>query len=130
MSDDDTKEVLSPDHIDVDDEHVQPLDENRYVVSPDEGSSPSSSTGDENTADSERTSGDEPGALADLDGAYAVALQARFESERDDIRIETSDVSVAFESLLHWYAGKVADDTPPEEVIAVLLANSDLDVET
>ncbi|WP_054584829.1 hypothetical protein [Halolamina pelagica] len=66
--------------------------------------------------------------IADLDGAYALALDARFESVEDDLTVETNDVSAAFEAVLRWYAGNVADGTPPEAVIVTLLENSDLDV--
>ncbi|MFT4891070.1 MAG: hypothetical protein ACI9YT_001992 [Halobacteriales archaeon] len=129
MSDDHTNNILSPDQLELDDEHIRPLNENRYVVSVDEKSSPSSVADDRDELISGCASVNMTKTLADLEGAYAFEVHARFEGKSDSLCIETNDVSEAFDSVLRWYAGKVADDTPPEDVIAVLLANSDLNID-
>jgi hypothetical protein len=126
MSDDNTDDALSPDELELDDEHVQRLDENRYVVTVDEKRSPSGGTHGKAGLDSDRTS-DAQG-LAEIDGAYAFEARGRFEAEMDEIHVGTNDVVDGLESLLRWYAQNVAADTPPEDVVTVLLENSDLDV--
>jgi hypothetical protein len=109
------------------DEQVRPLGEDRYVVSlDDEADSPGADGID---SPSEGSNADAGRRLEDLDGAYAFELHARHENGADSRRVETNDVTDAFESLLRWYAGTVAPDTPPETVVETLLANSDLDLD-
>ena len=124
MSNDNTDDALSPDELELDDEHVQRLDENRYVVTVDEKRSPSG--GGRAGLDSGRTSGAQE--VTETDGAYAFEARGRFEAEMDEIHVGTNDVAEGLESLLRWYAQNVAADTPPEDVVTVLLENSDLDV--
>lgn len=129
MSDENTENALSPDQLEPNDDQVRPLDENRYVVDPDgtDNSHSVTDAGDSPVAD--RTNGDTTEEFAALDGAYALEIRAQFGTERNTLAVETNDVSEAFESLLHWYAGHLAEDTPPEDVLAVLLANSTLEVD-
>lgn len=104
---------------------IRSLGEDRYVVTPD-GSGDTHGDGESRAA---ALQGSDPtGGLADLDGAYALELDARFGSAEDDLTVETNDVSVAFDALLRWYADKVAEATPPEAVIATLLENTELNV--
>ncbi|GAB7095314.1 hypothetical protein JCM30237_24670 [Halolamina litorea] len=106
---------------------IRSLGEDRYVVTPD-GSKDTHGDGESRGA---ALQGSDPtGGLADLDGAYALELDARFGSAEDDLTVETNDVSVAFDALLRWYADKVAGETPPETVIATLLENTELNVST
>jgi hypothetical protein len=129
MSDENTETALSPDQIELNENQVRPLDENRYVVDPDGTDNSHSVTGTGDSSVADRTNGDTTEEFAALDGAYALEIRAQSGTERDAFRVETNDVSEAFESLLRWYAGHVADDTPPEDVLAVLLANSTLEVD-
>lgn len=138
MSDDDIPDgVLSPDDLEPDDDRLRRLDERRYVVSTDDdtGADPSASTvpdvnGGVDTEDrrpADAGPADEPLTLAELDGAYALAIRARTDGGSvEDCRIDADDVSVTFESLLRWYADQVAEDTPQEKVLAVLLRHTDL----
>ena len=108
------------------DGEIRSLGENRYVVSPDGGEAPHRNEG--NVEVPVPGSESDSAGISELDGAYALELDARFEGVEEDLSVETSDVSVAFDALLRWYAGNVAEGMPPEDVIATLLANSELDV--
>lgn len=126
MSDDHTNETPSTEEHGSSDEHVRSLGEDRYVVSLDDGddSPPAADRTDEPAPE-----GDPRRRLAALDGAYALELHARHGTGTDSLRVETNDVAEAFESLLRWYAGSVAADTPAETVVSTLLANSGLDID-
>lgn len=126
MSDNDRNDILSPEQLERDDEHMHALEGNRYVVTADEPSGRRSDL-DGRPDRSAHGGGGTAGELAELEGAYAFEVCARFGSDRDDISVETNDVSDAFETLLRWYVDNVAADTPPAEAVAVLLENSDLD---
>ena len=127
MTDEHTNDAESDEEHAANDDDIRSLGEDRYVITPDgpEGSQPGGAGIELPWAGAQ---GDEAGGIADLDGAYALALDARFEGVEDDLTVETNDVSAAFEALLRWYAGNVADGTPPEAVVATLLENSELDV--
>jgi hypothetical protein len=138
MTDDDVPDgVLSPDELEPDDDRLRQLDERRYVISTDgePGDEPGARSTPDVAADGahedrppEDTGPSEgPLDLDALDGAYALAIRARTDGAAvEDCRIDTDDVSVAFESLLRWYADQVAEDTPHEEVLAVLLQHTDI----
>jgi hypothetical protein len=145
MTDDDIPDgVLSPDELEPDDDRLRQLDERRYVVSIDgettDGGArpiPEASTGDERedrSPTNTKPTGEDPAtgpALDGLEGAYALAIQARTDgTAAEDCRIDTDDVSVAFEALLRWYAEQVAGDTPHEEALAVLLRHTDIQLPT
>lgn len=123
--------VLSPSDLGPDEEAVRPLEDGRRVVLTDEASHgrPTTDGGTPRTAASATDGTQATDPLADLDGAYALTAAARAETSEDEHRVETDDVSAAFESLLRWYAEQVSDETRHEDVVAVLLANTDLDVE-
>lgn len=121
--------ILSPSDLGPDDEHVRQLDDGRHVVVTDETGSRPATDGGTAPVDGPTQSAASEGSLADLDGAYAMQTVARAGTSEGSHSIETSDVSEAFESLLRWYAEQVSDGTPPADVIAVLLSNTDLDVE-
>jgi hypothetical protein len=124
MLDDDSNDTTPTERTGSNDEHVRSLGEDRYVVSLEDQEDPAPITGDEQAPPPGSDTGRR---LDDLDGAYAFELHARHENGADSLRVETNDVGEAFESLLRWYAGKVAPDTPPEAVVGTLLANSNLD---
>ncbi|WP_247006624.1 DUF7500 family protein [Halorientalis litorea] len=121
--------ILSPSDLGPDDEYVKQLDDGRHVVVTDDDGSRPATDGGTPPADGSAQPAASAGSLADLDGAYAMRAVARAGTSEDSHSVETNDVSEAFESLLRWYAEQVSDGTPPAEVIAVLLTNTDLDVE-
>jgi hypothetical protein len=120
MTQESTDGVVSVEELGPDEDRVRPLGRNRYVVDTDR--SPPATDGGERPTDPR----DGP---VDADGAYAVEVRGRFGDDERRTRVATNDVSESFESLVRWYADAVAADAPPEEVLAVLLDNSDLDVD-
>jgi hypothetical protein len=130
MTNDHGDGVLTPADLDFDDEHVRPLGEGRYVVDTPQTheADPTTDGGDPHR---DRTAvGDRPGGrLDELEGAYAIVADGRTGTSEGHVRIDTNDVSEAFEALVRWYAGRVADGTSPEAVVQVLLESSDLDVD-
>lgn len=136
--------VLEPEELDVERrEEVREIGDNRYIVSTDEdggggGSSmpdsPDPSTDrrtrpPEDTPDpSERAPATEPTPLAALDERYVVDLTAKVDAGVAETRIGSDSIVETFEETLLWYAEQIDDSTPPEEVIQILLAESNLDV--
>lgn len=142
--DDSEDGVLEPDELDV--EHRKEVDEigdNRYIVSTDEddgggGSSPQDAsdpaaerhTGppDDRAEPSDRSPGADPTPLSALDERYVVDVTAKVDGGVAETRIGSDSIVETFEETLLWYADRIDDSTPPEEVIRILLAESDLDV--
>jgi hypothetical protein len=115
------KGVLSPDDLELNDDRIEQLSEDRYLVGTD---GQPLDHGDGMAA----TLGDKERAFADLEGAYALSVRARADGDAWSHCVETNDVSEAFESLVRWYAGCVAPERTTERVLAVLLEGSEIDV--
>ena len=140
--------VLSPEELDISEsEYVEKLDDSgRYVVSPgsgppnvpdsvtDEGSSRADSRASSDSGNA-APSGREPASpeaartlLADelrrSNARYGVDIVACFEGDISRHRTVSDDVIATFENLLRWYAGRVTDGTPPDEVVEILLRES------
>lgn len=141
----DTERVLTPDELRLEDSnHVVSLEDDRYLVSPtmiddstanrikDAASDPSTdeSGGDEGESVGPLTIDDARASLldslADADATYAIEMIGTIEGQNATQRTVTNDVSTAFERLLLWYAHAVGDDTPVEDVVAILLAHSSI----
>jgi hypothetical protein len=119
--------VLTPDELDVSErEDVRELDDNRYFVSLDSGAAPEFERLDER----EEEEGDDLVAeLASTPETYGLALAAKTESGVEERVIASNSVVETFEHALVWYAAQVGDaDTPPEDVLRILLEESSLDV--
>lgn len=117
--------VLTPDELDVSErEDVQKLDDNRYFVSLDAGSTPEFERLDDgDDAD------DLVAQLEDARETYGLALAAKTESGVEEYATASNSVVETFERALVWYAAQVGDDdTPPEDVLRILLNESNLDV--
>ena len=145
--------VLSPEELDIaESEYVEPLDdEGRYVVSP--GGGPPNvpdSASDENANDGAgrqgpvggqrgRSGGEQPQSamrspeaartlLADelerSNARYGIDIVARFDGNTARHRTASDDVIATFENLVQWYARHVTDGTPADEVIDILLRES------
>jgi hypothetical protein len=142
-SDEPEEGVLEPDELDVERrEEVDEIGDNRYIVSTDEdddgGSPPQDATDpsaerrtqppDDRTGPSDRSSGADPTPLAALDERYVVDVTAKVDGGVAETRIGSDSIVETFEETLLWYADRIDDSTPPEEVIRILLAESDLDV--
>jgi hypothetical protein len=60
---------------------------------------------------------------------YAFDVTASFEGTVSQRRMQSNDVVTVFESLLLWYAQQVDENTPVEEVLGILLMESNVPVE-
>lgn len=133
--------VLAPEELDIsDDEHVTQIDEGRFVVSPD-----ARKPQDQPAADPTPPADPEPrpsvpefdrGAVYDwladdLDDAasrYGFDVTAKFGGEVSQRRLVSNDVVTIFESFALWYAQQLDQDTPVEQVLGILLAESSVPV--
>lgn len=129
--------VLSPDELDIrEDQHVIELDDGRYVISADE---PPSGASRETEIDAEVAESPKPvdssigddavhGQLAErlksADSRYGFDITAVFEGQVVHQELFSNDVITTFENLLVWYAQHVGGDTPVEDVLGILLAES------
>jgi hypothetical protein len=141
--------ALDPDDLAIDDdEHVRELDDNRYVVSPDDPIAAADRESGHATTESLRADADaraetphEEGPLTDsrvhdhlkeqlatADTAYAFDVTARFDDSVGHHRLRSDDVVAAFESLLLWSARQLDDRTAAESVLGILLTESNLAV--
>lgn len=142
--------VLDPDDLDVERrEEVEPIGENRYVVSTDgdeddgdgteasTDTAPADSHGEGRSPEGPARAGGgsdhvapagSPTPLAAVGERYAVDVAARVDGSVADTRIASDSIVETFEDLLLWYAEQVDESTPSEEVIRILLAESALDV--
>jgi len=142
-SDEPEEGVLEPDELDVEHrEEVREIGDNRYIVSTDEdggggGSAPSEAPDPsaerrappaEPAAPNARSPAGDATPLAALDERYVVDITAKVDGGVAETRLGSDSIVETFEETLLWYADQVDDSTPPEEVIRILLAESDLDV--
>jgi hypothetical protein len=130
-------------------DNVDELDDGRYVVST--GSGPTSDEATEARADERRAREPEPtvdesGAddepditemdvnawLEDyyrtIDAQYGFHVTAKFDDGVSRHQVASNDVVTSFESLLLWYAQHVGGGTPVEDVLGILLAESNVSV--
>lgn len=144
-------DVLEPEDLDVrNDDRVRQLDGNRFFVSTsDEGEvdapaddrlgtaargrpeDPDRPRDDPSAPVGRDAGGEQPlrDVLADVDGQYAIAAAARMDAGTAAYTAGTNNVAETFEAFLRWYAEQVGDGkTPDEEVLRILLAETDLDV--
>lgn len=129
--------VLSPEELDItEDQRVLELDEGRYLISGDDEPPDPSRTPEDVTVGSS-SPGLDPRALnadavhawmADrLEAAnsrYGFDITAVFEGSVVRQELFSNDVITTFENLLVWYAQHVGGDTPVEDVLGILLAES------
>ena len=77
----------------------------------------------------DRSGGDRPEPTEPAAGAaYAAEVTVRTDQGLASESFGSNDLRVVFEAFLRWYAGRIDPDAPPERVLRVLLAASDLDV--
>lgn len=150
--------ILSPEELDiVEDEHVEQLDEDRFVVSPearvdDRGATQASRPDPEPAETSGRPTptdtpaGPVPGGgsgtelseasvhdwlRASFEGGasrYGFDVTATFDGSVSQRRMASNDVVTIFESLVVWYAQQIDTDTPVEEILGILLMESNVPV--
>lgn len=133
--------VLSPEELDItDEENVREIGEGRYVISPGGGTP--------NVQDPEALApepGDaDPARPNDIDiddvhewlqthlessaSEYAYEVTARFEGRVAQNALYSNDVVATFESLVSWYAHHAGGKTPVEDVVGLLLLESNLSI--
>ena len=66
--------------------------------------------------------------LADSRSRYSFDVTAKFETGVSQRRMASNDVVTIFESLVLWYAQGIDRDTPVEEVLGILLMESNVPV--
>lgn len=141
--------VLAPEELDITaDQNVVELDDGRFLISP-SGELPSELPALEETSlfDAEQEAeraGDVPESerteevqiagevvyhwlqerLAAADSRYGYDITAVFEGDVVHQELFSDDVLTTFENLLVWYAQHVGGDTPVEDVLGILLAES------
>ena len=148
--------VLGPEELDISEsEYVEELDDSgRYVVSAG-GGPPNASRAPENPEPSGRDERPVEGnsaadqasqeaprgqpaspetartllaeELGRTNSEYGIDVVGRFEGEPVRHRTVSNDVVATFENLVSWYARHVADETPADEVIEILLRESAFD---
>lgn len=132
--------VLSPDELDIsEEENVAEIGDGRYVISPGNGpprvdnvERPDQPTPEEATELAGLT--DESvhewlaADLESADSAYAFDVSACFEGRVEQNALYSNDVVTTFENLVTWYAQHAGGNTPVEEVLGLLLLESNLTI--
>lgn len=140
-------EVLTPNELDITvDESVVEIDDGRYVISPGGGSptvpSDPSGEGDRGEADAQSEDHATEGEALDLDAIhdwlgtylsqadskYSFDVTASFQGRSAQKALFSNDVVTTFENLVVWYAHHAGGETPVEDVIGILLAESNVTV--
>ncbi|MDZ7746895.1 MAG: hypothetical protein U5K28_10455 [Halobacteriales archaeon] len=119
---------LDPETLSLDDNRIRSLGNERFVVSA-EGSEQSEPPEPDDDAEDAESIDPRLAKLDGLDGAYALTVAARTTQSEATFAVGSNDVSATFESFIRWYAKQISDDSAPEDVLAVLLRNSSLDVQ-
>ena len=135
--------ILSPEELDItEDQRVKQLEEGRFLITGEEGA-PARTVDIDELEFGPEPSTDEPpeaappteldadavhGWLADrleaADSRYGFDITAVFEGEVVRQELFSNDVITTFENLLVWYAQHVGGDTPVEDVLGILIAQS------
>jgi len=164
--DPDEGRILSPEELDItESEHVEQLDEGRFVVSPDARvtdertqSETDRSTQQQSEPEPEPKSKSTPEprrersrrqpptkeqrenlsqevvhrwlrqSFEESSSRYAFDVTATFDDSVSQRRMASNDVVTIFESLMLWYAQQVDNDTPVEEIIGILLMESNVPI--
>ncbi|MFC4542657.1 hypothetical protein ACFO5R_12070 [Halosolutus amylolyticus] len=139
--------VLTPDELQLDDDRVAELSENRYLVRSDgpTAADEGSAAGTAEPADAIDAGGlTQPGSASahaqeapharDVQGLAAatephgVDITLKTDGEVAHHRATSNDVREVFVDLLTWYAGQLDDDMSPGDALRVMLAASDIEV--
>lgn len=134
--------VLSPEELDIsDEENVVEIEEGRYVISPgNRGPNVPGGLSDEfGVSGRDEAEVDPDGALTEVevhewiedrlaaaDSKYAFDVTANFEGHLAQKALFSNDVVTTFENLVVWYATHAGGDTPVEDVLGILLVESNL----
>lgn len=134
--------VLSPDELDItDDERVAEIDDGRFVIaagddSPSVDDVGSSDDAAEGPAEPSRGDPIDERAVRDwlldsleaADAHYGFDVTVKVDDDVARQRLLSNDISVTFETLLTWYAQRVGRGTAVEEVLGILLNESNVPI--
>ena len=146
--DDDAEGTVRPEDLDIsDDRRVVELDDRRYVVATANSEAPSpppedaESTGATDASDDE-SDGDAGGppdrtaareALIEYvggrDARHGFVVVGSFDDEVDGAEAFADDLPAVFGEFVTWYVKNVDAETPPAEVLGILLAAADVPVQ-
>jgi hypothetical protein len=130
---DDSRGVLSPDELALDDEHVRSLGDERYLVTTDGTASPVNDGGQvrPTRSDGGRVvtdgSSSPTEALAESSAGFGVDLAVKTEAGVSRRRVTSNDIREVFTEMLRWYALELDSESDPAETLALLRAASELD---
>lgn len=129
--------VLSPEELDItEDQRVHQLEDGRFLISGEDGPpaqpvDPADVTLDQSPPESPAEALDADAVhdwlaerLAAADSRYGFDITAVFEGSVVRQELFSNDVITTFENLLVWYAQHVGGDTPVEDVLGILVAQS------
>lgn len=128
--------VLSPDDLDITrDEHVAEIDDGRFLISP-SGPAPDTEPEEADDLPPQDATGPPPrdvyewlsSRAASTDATYGFDITAKFDDRVEHQQLYSNDVTTTFENLLVWYAQYVGGDTPVEDVLGILLMESNVPV--
>jgi hypothetical protein len=137
--------VLAPEELDIaEDDHVTQIDDGRYVVSPETRPADDPREVDESPEETEQVDVAESAGGPDLDrgtvhdwladdlgratSRYGFDVTATFGDGVSQRRMVSNDVVTIFENLVLWYAQQIDADTPVEEVLGILLLETNVPV--
>jgi len=128
--------ILTPDELQLEDDNVAKLSENRYLVRSN-GTAGEEPTADATTitdADANPTHLESNHAhtasehLADAPEPHGVDITLKTDGELAHHHAASHDIREVFVDLLTWYASQLDDELSPSEALQVMLAASDLEV--
>ncbi|MDT3433574.1 hypothetical protein [Haloarcula sp. 1CSR25-25] len=138
--------ILSPEELDIaDDEHVTEIDEGRYVVSSDVRTD--DSYGNHVPSDSGPDQASDPAPepdtpeftdanvhqwlaeqMAESNSRYGFDVTAKFDGNVDQQQVVSNDIITVFESFMLWYGRQMDGSTSVENVLGILLSESNVPV--
>ena len=152
----DDRSALAPDELDFEsDENVVPLDEGRYVIGtderptvPEDAADPGPGKGDVDSASSGggAPASNDPDAvtrhavdsaavkrfleddLGEVSARYGFHVTAKSEDAIGHQQLVSDDVGTVFDGLLRWYAQQLTTETAVEDVLGILLTESNVRV--
>lgn len=132
-SDADRESVLSPEELDItDDEHVVEIEDGRFVISPGEGQPAVGESVRDDASAVEVTERHVREWLVESleasDARYGFDVTVKVDDRVARNRLVSDDVVAVFETLLVWYAQRIGTGTPIEEVLGILLLESNVPV--
>ncbi|WP_440763279.1 DUF7500 family protein [Natronorubrum sp. DTA7] len=130
--------ILTPEELQLEDDNVAKLSENRYLVRSDgpnttaemPAAESATITADANSSPARPEASDQSTdtALADAPEPHGVEITLKTDDEIAHHSGTSHDVREVFVDLLTWYARQLDEDMSPSEALQVMLAASDLDV--